>query len=237
MAGHGCSRHLKAIAAPRALRFARKRSKFVKKPCAGPTAGSESMPLLLVLRDALRLAGDAREAKKVLNEGSVLVDGRVVREAAFPVGLMSVVSIPAVNAFYRALLRKNKLELVPVSAELAGVKYCRLKTKKTAKKARVQLVFHDGRSALIEKEEDRFKTGDTLKLSVPKQEIKGFIKLEKNAWCFVTHGKHSGELARLVSIEGENAKLAAQSGAELITLKDYVFVVDDDFAKTIQSTA
>jgi small subunit ribosomal protein S4e len=221
------------MAAPSALRVvARKERKFVKKASAGPAELRESLPLLFVLRDALRLAGDAREAKKVLNEGSVFVDGRVVRSAAFPVGLMSVVSIPAVNAFYRIVMRKNKLELCAVPKDSAGVKYCRLKTKKNVRKGRVQLVFHDGRSALIEKEEDRFKTGDTIKFAVPKQEIKGFLKLEKNAFCLVTHGKHSGALAKLVSIDGRNAKLAAPGGAELITLKDYVFVVDDDFTKT-----
>ncbi|MEM0475291.1 MAG: 30S ribosomal protein S4e [Candidatus Norongarragalinales archaeon] len=235
MAGHGCSRHLKALAAPRALRVPRKQSKFAKKVSAGPAAFKEAIPLLVVLRDALRLAGDAREAKKVLNEASVLVDGRVVRDSSFPVGLMSVVAIPAINAFYRVVMRKNKLELVRVAPEVATVKYCRVKDKKTAKKGRMQVVFHDGRSLLIEKEEDRFKTGDTIKLGVPEQEIKGFLKLEKNALCFVSHGKHSGALGRLVSVEGKNARLAVEapnaSSAELVTLKDYVFVVDEDFAK------
>jgi len=234
MAGHGCARHLKAMAAPSALRISRKQSKFVKKAGAGPAKLRDSLPLLLVLRDALKLAGDAREAKKVLNEGSVLVDGRVVRSAAFPAGLMSVVSIPPINAFYRVVLRDNKLELRSVSREAAGVKYCRIEDKKTVRKGRVQLVLHDGRSVLIEKEEDRFKTGDSLKLAVPKQEIKSFLKLEKNALCYVAHGKHSGAVAKLSSIEGLTAKLAVEGGTELITLKKYVFVVDEDFAKSMQ---
>ena len=235
MAGHGCARHLKALAAPIALRVSRKETKFVKKAVAGPGALAESMPLLMVLRDALRLAGDAREAKKVFNEKSVLVDGRVVRDAGFPVGLMSVVSIPLVNVFYRVLLRKNKLDLKVISGDAANVKYCRVNGKNTVKKGRVQLVLHDGRSILIEKEEDRFKTGDTVKIGVPKQELKGFLKLEKNAWCYVSHGKHSGAMGRLVSAEGRNAKLVVEGGSELVTLKDYVFVVDEEFVKSMQA--
>ncbi|MFH0973470.1 MAG: 30S ribosomal protein S4e [Candidatus Micrarchaeota archaeon] len=235
MAGHGCSRHLKALAAPSALRVQRKKTKFVKKAGAGPAELKGAMPLIFVLRDALRLAGDAREAKKVFNEKSVFVDGRVVRDAGFPVGLMSVVSIPVINAFYRLVIRKNKLELKAIPAENAGVKYCRVEDKKTVKKGRIQLVLHDGRSVLIEKEEDRFKTGDTLKLELPKQEIKSFLKLEKNAFCYVAHGKHSGALAKLASLEGKTAKLASlEGGTELITLKDYVFVVDEDFVKAMQ---
>jgi small subunit ribosomal protein S4e len=87
---------------------------------------------------------------------------------------------------------------------------------------------------LIEKEEDRFKVGDTILVSVPNQEMKGFLKMEKGAPCLVFKGRHSGELAvleEILSREGSkpaDARLTTE-GKELITLKNYLFVVDKDF--------
>lgn len=235
MAKHGCGRHLKRIAVPRALRISRKNAVWFKKADAGPHARAESIPLVAMLRDVLRLSGDAREAKKLLKSGSILVDGRMVREEGFPLGLMDVVSIPKAGRFYRIVLKHGVVAFTEIQKEAAEWKYCRLIGKRIVRGGKIQLVFHDGRTQIIEKEEDRFRPGDSVKLSVPKQEIAGFLKQEKNALCYVWKGKHCGEIARLSEIlartgsQSNNARLVSGDGHELVTLQDYLFVVDDAF--------
>jgi small subunit ribosomal protein S4e len=59
--------------------------------------------LLTVVRDLLKLADNAREAKRILYEGKVLVDGRVQKDYKLPIGIFDVLSIPLLNQNYRML--------------------------------------------------------------------------------------------------------------------------------------
>ena len=65
MANKGPRRHLKRLAAPANWQIPRKVHKFVVRPLPGPHAMSESLPLLLIVRDILKYADNAREAKKI----------------------------------------------------------------------------------------------------------------------------------------------------------------------------
>ena len=56
----------------------------------------------------------------------VLVDGRIVKDSKFPVGLMDIVSIPKLNQHYRMLLdRRGKFELVKIPQGKEQWKLCR----------------------------------------------------------------------------------------------------------------
>ena len=53
----------------------RKGSRWVKKSSPGKHKASESLSLLALLRDRLSLVESARQAKKLLQDGMVLLDG------------------------------------------------------------------------------------------------------------------------------------------------------------------
>lgn len=234
MASHGKKRHLKRLAAPKALPIPSKGSLYLIKAAAGRHSKLYSMPALLLVRDVLKVARDRREAKKLFLKGEVLVDGVAVRDEKFPVGLMDVISVPKLSAFYRVVLKKGELALVPLRQEDASAKLCKIIDKRIVKGGRIQLCLHDGRTQLIEKEEDRFRVGDTVKLSLPKQQAAGFLKLEKNARCYVFKGRHSGEVGTLEEIKVRPGSKASdaflkEGGKQIITRKDYLFVVPEEF--------
>ena len=223
------------MASGKLLPILRKSHKFLKKSSAGRHKSAESMPLLALLRDVLAVAASKREAKTILTAGDVLVDGVIRRDEGFPVGLMDIVALPKLGLNFRIAITGGKLSLQPISAAEAGVKLCKVVGKKLVSGGRIQLSFHDGRSHLTEKEEDRFSLGDTVKLGLPKQSIKGFLKLEKGAKCYVHAGKHAGETAVLDKIleragsTSNEVRLKSADGREIVTRKDYVLVVDDSF--------
>ncbi|MEM4788723.1 MAG: S4 domain-containing protein, partial [Ignisphaera sp.] len=101
MAKKGGSSHLKRLAAPAFWPILRKEYKWITKPSPGPHLLERCIPLLVLIRDVLKLAENAREAKKIIFDGEVLIDGRVRRDFKFPVGLMDVVSIPKINMYIR----------------------------------------------------------------------------------------------------------------------------------------
>lgn len=212
----------------------RKGSRYLKHTMAGRHPKAFCAPLLVIVRDALGIASDRREAKAVLSAGHVLIDGAKITDEGFPVGLMDVVGIPASKKFYRMVISNGRLHPKEIPEGEAKTKLCRITGKSIVKGGKNQLQFHDGRSYLIEREEDTFKLGDTIKLAVPGQKLEGVMKMQKGARCYVFRGKHSGELAELQELlerQGSTATEARMRGGagEFITRKGYVFVVDDNF--------
>ena len=187
------SKDMKRLTAPRAWPVPRKTNIWIAKPSPGSHGIQESMPLVIVLRDVLGLADTAREVKRILGDRQVLVDGRVVTDLGFPVGLMDVVSIPKIELNYRMMLDRNgKFRLVKVAEGKQGWKQCRIEGKTTVTGGKTQLNLHDGRNLLVPK--DAYKSGDVLKIELPSQKILEVYKLSKGNTAMVIAGSHVGEI-------------------------------------------
>jgi len=65
------------------------------------------IPLLIVVRDMLKLATNSREAKAIITEGNILVDGIPRKDYKYMTGLFDIISLPAINEYYRLLLDTN----------------------------------------------------------------------------------------------------------------------------------
>jgi len=126
------------------------------------------MPVMVIIRDILQLCDTAAEGVKLLHAREIKVDGRVVTNHRFPVGLMDVVSIPKLGHNYRVVIDENdKLRLVSVPTGKEAWKLCRIENKTTLPGGKTQLNLHDGRNIIVAK--DSWKSGDVVKLEVPSQ--------------------------------------------------------------------
>ncbi len=207
MARMGGRRHLKALAAPRFWPILRKEYKWTVKPSPGPHPIDRSIPLLILVRDVLKYAKTAREARKLIAEGHFKVDGRVRKNYKYPVGLMDVIEIVDTGESYRVVPVPVKvLGLVEISKEEAKFKLCRIEDKTTVKGGHIQLNLHDGRNVVIRVSdptnpvEDKYKTLGTLKLAIPDQEILEYIPLQENVLAIISGGRNVGRVGRIVSI-------------------------------------
>ncbi len=234
MALKGNRRHLKKLAHSRVLALPAKGAVWIKKAEAGAHKKDECIPLQLFLRDVVKAAKTAREAKRILNAGEVKVDGRTVRDSGYGLGVMDVVSIPRLGKQFQVFVVKGFLKAVEVSDADAKLKSCKIVNKTILGGGKVQLNLHDGRNILIEKEEDRFNVGDTVRVTLPEYKIESFIKLEKDSNCYVFKGKHAGAvgtLEELIELPGgipTDAKIR-HGDQELVTHKDYLFAVAKEF--------
>ncbi|MBI4896686.1 MAG: 30S ribosomal protein S4e, partial [Candidatus Aenigmarchaeota archaeon] len=84
---------LKRMNAPKTWGIERKDKKFIVGVQPGPHSLKESLPLGLVLRDALHVAENMSEAKDLLNMGMIKVNHYVRKSKHFPVGLMDILEI------------------------------------------------------------------------------------------------------------------------------------------------
>lgn len=234
MALKGNRRHLKKLAHSRMLAMPAKGEVWLKKAKASAHKKDECVPLQLFLRDVIKVAKTSREAKRILNAGEVKVDGRIVRDAGYGVGVMDVVSVPKLGKHFQVFVVKGFLKPVEIPEADARLKSCRIVNKTMLKAGKVQLNLHDGRNILIEKEEDRFDVGDTVRVTLPDYKIESFIKLEKGANCYVYKGKHAGavgNLEELIELPGgipTDARIR-HGDRELVTHKDYLFAVAKEF--------
>ncbi len=184
------STRLKVQKAPSFWGISRKKNRFVLKPVAGPYAISESYSLGVLLRDILKLTNLMREARRVILEGKIKVDGKVRYNEHFPVGLMSIISIDTINKYYR-LLPNNKALLVPLEVNDPDLKICKIKSKVTIKGNKIQYGLHDGRTII---NDINANVNDSLLLKVPEQEVIKHIKLDKGADVMIIKGDNAGKL-------------------------------------------
>jgi len=221
-------KHIKRMAAPKSWAVPRKTSHWVSKPSPGPHCSTESMPLLSVVRDMLKLCDNSREARFIIGSRMIKVDGKVVTDYKFPIGLMDVVTLIKTDQSYRMLIDyKAKLQLVPIDDTEKGWKLARVDDKKTIRKGKVQLNLHDGRCILLPK--DQYRTGDVLKIELPSQKVMKSFKLEKGNLALLVGGSHPGSLQTI-----ETYQIRRGSAPNLVTfkegfetVKENVFVVGD----------
>ncbi|MHA1604099.1 MAG: 30S ribosomal protein S4e [Candidatus Freyarchaeota archaeon] len=243
MGKHGARKQQKRIASPKIWPIRRKEAKWSVKPRAGPHGAKECLPLLILVRDILQYGYSYREAKRILSEGNVKVDGKIRRDHKFPVGLMDVVEITKVNDFYRILpVPKKGLKPIPIEPEEASYKLCQIENKVTVKGGHLQLNLHDGRNILIRIENPEispnevvpYRTRDTLKISIPDQEILGHIPFKEGNFAIVTSGKNMGfqgkirEIIRRFGPHASVVSLEAPDGSVFETALEYVFPVGVD---------
>lgn len=231
MAKMGSRKHLKRYKAPKSWPIHPKEDTWTVKPSAGSHSIEDSIPLTLVIRDILKLADNSREAKRIINSGNVLVDGKVVKDYKFPVGFMDIVDIPKTGESYRVLLdRKSRLQLDLI--EDNTLKLSKIVNKSTIKGGKTQLNFHDGKNLIVD--EDVYSVGDVISLKVPENKINEIYPLKEGAIVLVTGGKHTGELGTVSEIienksSNPNTIIIENSAKEeFLTLKDYAFVIGED---------
>ncbi|MFQ6054750.1 MAG: 30S ribosomal protein S4e [Methanosarcinales archaeon] len=223
------SRHQKRISAPKSWPMAKKTHKWVVKANPGPHSKKQSIPLLVVVRDLLKLGNNSREAKRILNEGNVLVDGIIRKDYKFPVGIFDVIAIPKIEKYYRVLLdKKGRITLLDIDNPNAR-KLCRINNKTIVKGGVVQLNLHDGTNIFGTPD---YKTKDSILLSLPDKKIVKHLKYESGNLAVVIGGKHSGEIASIKEIKKtrssqHNMVTLTTNTKDFETIEDYIFVIGE----------
>jgi len=229
---------LKRKPAPRFWPIHRKEAVWIVRPSSGPHSLEKCLPLSIVLRDILKVAETRKEAKKIITQGKVYVDGKVRLKDDFPVGLMDVISMPDLNKFYRVLPSHKGLFLNPISKEEASFKLLRVEDRTIVKNGSSQIALHDGTNMLVKAEapenpEVVYETFATLKLGLPEKQVLDQLKTKKGNIAVITGGKNIGKQGKIVEIEKTEAKkrrnalvvIEDEKGGRYQTILDFVFSI------------
>ena len=220
-------RHQKRVASPTSWPITRKTHVWTLSARAGPHSKQTGIPLLVVVRDMLKIANNSREAKIIINEGSIFVNGVARKDYKYTTGVFDIVSIPALDQHYRVQLdANNKFRLY--KEEPGADKLCRINNKTIVRKGAVQLNLHDGTNILASND---YKTFDTIMLSLPDRKITKHIEYKPGNLALIVGGEHSGEIGTIKQIRkvrgsGKNMVVFTNE-KEFETIEDYVFVIGE----------
>lgn len=198
-------RWLERLVSPAWWPIERKTKKFVTVP-RGPHSQDASVPLAVVVRDVLKLAMTAKEARHIIKAGKVLIDGRMHRDPKHGIGPMDLVEIKDVGS-WRAVPGKQ-LTLITTSGADNKLKLCRITGKRNVRGRKLQFNLHDGRSLLADQ---KWSVGDSLMIETPTQKVIEHFKFEPGVTVLLTSGSRAGTTSRLVKKERDLGRVWLES--------------------------
>ena len=200
------SKKLKRQMAPKYWGITRKDKRFVITVRPGAHAKSQSIPTAVLLRDTLKKVTTLREAKSVIYDGKISVDGITRKSLHHSIGLMDVITLDGTTDIYRLVPKDGKL-LKPLKIESAekSKKLVKVTSKVTIKGGKTQLGFHDGRSLITDV---NVNVNDSCLIQIPEQKILDVIKLEKNSQVIVIKGVNAGKIGYVDKIKDGSFSLS-----------------------------
>jgi small subunit ribosomal protein S4e len=194
----------------------------------------------MILRDMLGVAQTRREGKLILDQGKVLVDGKIRKQDDIPVGLMDVISIPDMGKYYRVMPSHKGLVLTSISKEESNIKLVRVEDKTTVHNG-VQIALHDGSNFLVKVADPKnphevtYETFDVLKITYPEKQVVQTLKAKEGNIAIITGGKNIGKQGKIVEIEKTEAKKRRQAlvliedskGTRYQTILNFIFSIGE----------
>ena len=221
MSKKGGTNHLNRLAAGKYPQVSRKFSKYIAVQNPGRHTAAMSLPIGVLLRDKLGTARTMFEVRKILKDGLVLVNGRKVRDAHYPVGFGDVVSIGEDKTRYVIGISRNGT----VSIGEGSRQVFKVVGKYLARGKTQMIRLHDGTNMRFPEE---VNVNDSVDLSDGKAKV---IKLKEGAGCIVINGVHSSGEGTVKEIRKGNAQRDAlvqintKDGKVIETLLDNIMVI------------
>lgn len=169
---------------------------------------NEAIPLVVIIRDVLKLVKNKKELQRVINERKVQINHKEIRETNYPVCLFDVINFPEIKKNYRAMLSTNKKMIFEeISDEEAKTKVFKVISKKTLSNKKIQLNLIHGKNIISD---EKVKTGDSVVLDLKDNKILKVILMKEGANVFVTKGKHAGHQGKIQEIMDRGGKSIAK---------------------------
>lgn len=186
-------RHLSRLASPRTWPVSRKNTKWIAKPLPGPRSKQESLPLIVLLREVLKIVENQRELKYLINTKQVLINGKLHRNTKMPVGLFDVVSLPKIKKNYRVILtERGKINAIEIPEKEANNLVVQVIGRTVLKGGKFQLNLANGWNIITKGKE---KVGDTVLIDINSRKIVETFSYSKGAQIYFVRGKRAGTSA------------------------------------------
>lgn len=180
--------HLKRQKTPKNWPIPRKGSVYVVRPSFNFKNG---VPILIILRDILKVAQNRKEVKKILHKKQILLNNNPVKEEKNNALLFDVIKILPFKKSYRVELSENgKFKINEINENEANKKIAKVINKKILRGKKVQINLSDGRNFISDIKCD---TNDSILINLKEKKIEKCLPLKEKSNAAVFEGKHAGK--------------------------------------------
>lgn len=184
------------------LPIKRKGSKYLARAISD---NDNSVPVIIALRDMLKLAKTSAEVKSMIHRKLIKLNGSLVSESNASIKLFNileadksyVLSLSTTGKFFFEETKDNKIRL------------CKITGKTLVKDGKVQYHLHDG-SNVISK--DKLAIGDSVYLDMSGKIVK-HKSLDKGSQAFIISGKYTGMSGKVDSLLANKVSISFKEGS------------------------
>lgn len=214
--------YLKRQAVPKTWPVNRKGSTYVVRPLSHL---NEGLPLLIVVRDLLKVAQNRREVKKALNKKHILINGKPVREEKIGLVLFDTITLVPGKKNYRLILNnKGKFGIEEISEGESERKISKVVDKKVLKGKKIQINLRDGKNIISN---IKCNTNDSIVINFKTKKAEKCIEFKESAKVFVFGGKHAGKKGIIKKIDKKhNSAEVEYDGGKFNVLIKQIIVTD-----------
>jgi len=203
--------HLKRQKIPKNWPIPRKGTTFVVKPIS-----MKGIPILIILRDLLKIAQTRKEVKKAIHKKNLLLNNKLVKDEKMALVLFDTLSLLPSKTYYKlGFSKKGKFELKEIKENEANKKIAKIINKKVLKGKKVQLNLSDGINFLSD---IKCSTNDSVLINFKDKKIEKFISLKEKAKVIIFAGKHVGETGVIKELKPERKMAKINNGKKDINI-------------------
>ncbi len=169
---------------------------------------NNSVPVVIAVRDMLKLARTAKEVRGMIKNKALKINGRQVEDYRESIRLFNV--FEAGKPYELSLLETKKFFFQPASHKDARL--CKVVSKKLLKGNTIQLNLHDGTNVLSK---DKITVNDSIYLGLDGK-IKKHIPLSKDKESLVISGRYMGKTVKIDSIKDGKVSIKVNGGSTSI---------------------
>ena len=180
---------------------------------------SDSVSVLLAVRDMLKLAKNAKEVRRMVQDKLLKINGTLVMDAHESIKLFN--HLEAGKMYRLSLLPTKKFVFEEIAAKdpSKDLRLVKVTNKRLIRGGKVQLNLHDGSNVLTS---EKINVNDSLYLD-KEGEIKKHFSPEKGKNAIVIEGKHTGKQGVIESIEGSVCHLKVNR--EVLVVQIYQLII------------
>lgn len=153
-----------------------------------------SVPVVLAVRDMIKLARTTKEVKKMINQKFLKINNKPVKNHRESIRLFNI--FEADKTYILTLLPTRKFIFSPHPSSPRLVKII---NKKLQKNNKIQLNFHDGSNMVSD---IKVNTNDSLLIDSSNKVIK-HLPAKEDSSILILSGKYIGKKGKITNIEGK----------------------------------
>lgn len=173
------------------------------------------IPVVVAIRDVLKLAKTSREVKQLIHEGLLSINGRKVKDFKEAIKFFGIFEAD----------KKYKLTVLPTGRysfeeTKDDFRVCKVIGKKMLKGKTIQINLHDGTNFLSK---EKVSIGDSVEIGLDGK-VKKIVHFEKGKNVFVISGNKMGVKGKIVEIKDGKFTLKTEDGESELD-KSHAFVI------------